>query len=117
MLGSCACVCRARPPAWPQALATGVLTVVGTDHAAFNSTQKALGRHDFRVLPNGVNGLEERMHVVWQEMVVPGGGRGGVCWYICVTGPQSWRAGSQGLFIRGPFGRTFAISWTRDAEH
>ena len=38
----------------------------------FNRTQKRLGRDDFRKIPNGVNGIEERLHVVWQEMVVPG---------------------------------------------
>lgn len=31
-----------------KALSTGVLQLVATDHAVFNSTQKALGRHDFR---------------------------------------------------------------------
>lgn len=55
------------------ALAGGVLQLVATDHAVFNSTQKAVGKSDFRLIPNGVNGLEERMHVVWQEMVVSGG--------------------------------------------
>lgn len=29
---------------------------MGTDHCPFNSTQKALGKHDFRKIPNGVNG-------------------------------------------------------------
>jgi dihydropyrimidinase len=56
-----------------QALAGGLLQLVATDHAVFNSTQKAVGKDDFRLIPNGVNGLEERLHVVWQEMVVPGG--------------------------------------------
>lgn len=55
-----------------KALAGGLLQLVATDHAVFNSTQKAVGREDFRVIPNGVNGLEERMHVVWQELVVSG---------------------------------------------
>ncbi|KAF6251761.1 hypothetical protein COO60DRAFT_1622674 [Scenedesmus sp. NREL 46B-D3] len=55
-----------------RALTGGLLQLVATDHAVFNSSQKAVGRGDFRVIPNGVNGLEERMHVVWQEMVVPG---------------------------------------------
>lgn len=55
-----------------QALAGGILQVLGTDHAVFNSTQKAAGRHDFRVIPNGVNGIEERLHVAWQELVVSG---------------------------------------------
>jgi hypothetical protein len=30
------------------ALAGGALSIVATDHAVFNSTQKRLGRHDFR---------------------------------------------------------------------
>ncbi len=30
------------------ALAGGALTMVATDHAVFNKTQKRLGRHDFR---------------------------------------------------------------------
>eukprot|EP00878_Enallax_costatus_P020282 GHUV01021433.1.p1 GENE.GHUV01021433.1~~GHUV01021433.1.p1 ORF type:complete len:434 (+),score=101.61 GHUV01021433.1:390-1691(+) len=55
-----------------KALAGGLLQLVATDHAVFNSTQKAVGREDFRVIPNGVNGLEERMHVVWQELVMSG---------------------------------------------
>ncbi|KAI3450046.1 hypothetical protein Pfo_006711 [Paulownia fortunei] len=54
------------------ALSTGVLQLVGTDHCSFNSTQKALGIGDFRKIPNGVNGLEERMHLVWDTMVVSG---------------------------------------------
>lgn len=54
------------------ALASGVLDLVGTDHAVFNSTQKAKGKHDFRIIPNGVNGLEERMVVVYDTMVSKG---------------------------------------------
>ncbi|KAM3303643.1 dihydropyrimidinase [Capsicum chacoense] len=54
------------------ALAMGVLQLVGTDHCTFNSTQKALGIGDFRKIPNGVNGMEERMHLVWDTMVVSG---------------------------------------------
>lgn len=55
-----------------KALAQGVLQCVGTDHAVFNSTQKAMGKDDFRKIPNGVNGIEERMHVVWETMVNSG---------------------------------------------
>ena len=54
------------------ALAGGQLQVVGTDHAVFNSSQKSVGKHDFRIIPNGVNGIEERMHIVWDEMVNTG---------------------------------------------
>ena len=41
----------------------------------FNSTQKAVGRPpagDFRLIPNGVNGIEERLHMVWHTMVNSG---------------------------------------------
>lgn len=51
------------------------LTIIATDHAVFNSTQKAKGKPpqaDFRTLPNGVNGIEERMHVTWDKMVNSG---------------------------------------------
>lgn len=54
------------------ALSTGVLQLVGTDHCVFNSTQKAFGIDDFRKIPNGVNGIEERMRVVWDIMVESG---------------------------------------------
>ncbi|XP_073261021.1 dihydropyrimidinase isoform X2 [Populus alba] len=54
------------------ALSNGVLQLVGTDHCVFNSTQKASGIDDFRKIPNGVNGIEERMHLVWDLMVESG---------------------------------------------
>uniref|UniRef100_A0A803P3T6 dihydropyrimidinase n=1 Tax=Cannabis sativa TaxID=3483 RepID=A0A803P3T6_CANSA len=54
------------------ALSMGVLQLVGTDHCTFNSTQKAFGIDDFRKIPNGVNGIEERMHIVWDTMVESG---------------------------------------------
>ncbi|XP_020241860.1 dihydropyrimidinase isoform X2 [Asparagus officinalis] len=54
------------------ALSTGILQLVGTDHCTFNSTQKALGFDDFRKIPNGVNGIEERMHLIWDAMVESG---------------------------------------------
>lgn len=56
-------------PELKKALAGGLLHLVATDHAVFNSTQKAAGKGDFRKIPNGVNGIEERLHVVWEEMV------------------------------------------------
>eukprot|EP00250_Pteridium_aquilinum_P032946 c498_g1_i1 orf=145-1728(+) len=54
------------------ALSTGLLQLVGTDHCVFNSTQKASGKGDFRKIPNGVNGIEERMHILWDIMVNSG---------------------------------------------
>ncbi|KAK7372738.1 hypothetical protein VNO80_06125 [Phaseolus coccineus] len=63
---------RGHDRALQAALSTGVLQLVGTDHCAFNSTQKARGIDDFRKIPNGVNGIEERMHLVWDIMVESG---------------------------------------------
>ena len=50
-------------------LQAGSLQVVATDHAAFSTEQKRAGRDDFRIIPNGSNGLEERMPVLWTEGV------------------------------------------------
>jgi hypothetical protein len=47
----------------------GGLSVLATDHAVFNSTQKGSGRQDFRLIPNGVGAIEERLHVAWTELV------------------------------------------------
>ncbi|RDY08648.1 Dihydropyrimidinase, partial [Mucuna pruriens] len=63
---------RGHDKALQAALSTGVLQLVGTDHCAYNSTQKARGIDDFRKMPNGVNGIEERMHLVWDIMVDSG---------------------------------------------
>ena len=50
----------------------GVLECVGSDHAVFNRKQKRNGIGDFRTIPNGVNGIEERMHLVWDKCVNTG---------------------------------------------
>ncbi len=54
------------------AVAGGVLDIIATDHCPFNSTQKRMGIHDFRSIPNGVNGIEERMHIAWDTLVNTG---------------------------------------------
>ncbi|PON75721.1 Hydantoinase/dihydropyrimidinase [Parasponia andersonii] len=71
------------------ALSRGVLQLVGTDHCTFNSTQKAFGIDDFRKIPNGVNGIEERMHLVWDTMVESG--QISVTDYVRVTSTESAR--------------------------
>ncbi len=53
-------------------LAAGSLQVVATDHAAFTSEQKTLGLDDFRKIPNGTGGLEDRMPVLWTRGVETG---------------------------------------------
>ncbi len=53
-------------------LASGDLECTGTDNCTFNSVQKAMGINDFTKIPNGVNGLEDRMAVIWEKGVQTG---------------------------------------------
>ncbi|KAM7537882.1 hypothetical protein Aperf_G00000079166 [Anoplocephala perfoliata] len=55
-----------------KALANGHLECTGTDHCVFKAEQKALGKDDFRKIPNGVNGVEDRMSVIWEKGVASG---------------------------------------------
>lgn len=51
-------------------VSTGVLECTASGHCAFKTEQKALGKDDFRKIPPGVNGVEDRMSVVWEKGVV-----------------------------------------------
>ncbi|HMK81486.1 MAG TPA: dihydropyrimidinase [Xanthobacteraceae bacterium] len=53
-------------------LQSGSLQVVATDHCAFTDKQKQIGRDDFRIIPNGTGGLEDRMAVLWSTGVATG---------------------------------------------
>ncbi len=53
-------------------LAAGTLSVVATDHCAFTTKQKQLGRGDFTKIPNGTGGLEDRLSLLWTHGVATG---------------------------------------------
>jgi len=53
-------------------LAAGSLQVVATDHCAFSTEQKRRGIDNFTMIPNGSNGLEERLAVLWTYGVETG---------------------------------------------
>jgi dihydropyrimidinase len=54
-----------------QGLRTNDLAVVATDHCPFcMKDQKELGREDFRAIPNGIGGVEHRMDLMYQGVVM-----------------------------------------------
>ncbi|XP_071641912.1 dihydropyrimidinase isoform X1 [Temnothorax longispinosus] len=53
-------------------LAKDNLQVIGSDNCTFSTEQKALGKDDFTKIPNGVNGVEDRMAVLWEKGVHAG---------------------------------------------
>jgi dihydropyrimidinase len=53
-------------------LQAGMLQTTATDHCCFCTDQKAAGREDFRKIPNGTGGVEDRMSVLWHHGVRSG---------------------------------------------
>jgi dihydropyrimidinase len=53
-------------------LQSGNLQTTATDHCCFCADQKAAGKDDFRLIPNGTGGVENRMEVLWHHGVNTG---------------------------------------------
>jgi len=48
-----------------EAIKSGVVTTIGTDHCPFNMAQKAAGKTDFRKTANGTGGVEHRLSLLY----------------------------------------------------
>ncbi|PCI61397.1 MAG: dihydropyrimidinase [Gammaproteobacteria bacterium] len=55
-----------------QGLQSGNLQTTATDHCCFCADQKAVGKDDFSLIPNGTAGVEDRMAVLWDAGVNSG---------------------------------------------
>ena len=53
-------------------VSAGLLETTGSDHCVFTGQQKSLGEKDFSKIPNGVNGVEERLAIIWEKGVKTG---------------------------------------------
>ncbi|MFO0666379.1 MAG: dihydropyrimidinase [Polyangiaceae bacterium] len=53
-------------------LQSGMLQTTATDHCCFCTPQKQAGLEDFRKIPNGTGGVEDRMSVLWHHGVRTG---------------------------------------------
>jgi dihydropyrimidinase len=53
-------------------LQSGNLQTTATDHCCFCADQKAAGAEDFRLIPNGTAGIENRLEVLWHHGVNTG---------------------------------------------
>mmetsp|Transcript_11369 Transcript_11369/g.8346 ORF Transcript_11369/g.8346 Transcript_11369/m.8346 type:complete len:173 (+) Transcript_11369:968-1486(+) len=55
-----------------QMLATHDIDTVATDNCTFSKAQKRAGHECFNKIPNGTNGIEDRMSVMWSRGVESG---------------------------------------------
>jgi dihydropyrimidinase len=55
-----------------EALRSGIIQTIGTDHCPFTLEQKRLGVHDFTQIPNGAGGIEHRLALMYTCGVLTG---------------------------------------------
>lgn len=48
------------------------MQLIGSDNCTFHEKDKAKGEGNFSKIPNGVNGVEDRMAILWQKGVNTG---------------------------------------------
>ncbi|CAG5037598.1 unnamed protein product [Parnassius apollo] len=77
------------PQAMIEALADDRLQLIGSDNCTFHEKHKALGKNDFSRIPNGVNGVEDRMAILWQKGVNTGAMD--PCRFVAVTSATAAR--------------------------
>lgn len=88
-------------------LQAGMLQTTATDHCCFCTDQKMMGKDDFRRIPNGTNGVQDRMAVMWHLGVRTG--KLTPCEYVAVTSTNTAK-------IFNIFPRKGAIAVGSDAD-